>query len=909
MKWPKKKRLNITEIEDNLSKLVNADSKEGFISAFVSSYDIPRTSITRANRKFHEGHPFIIKNKLYYFETKDDVVKGVDTIQQKVKEDKSQPRFIVVNNFKNFAVLDTKTMVTLNILFTELPQHADFFLPWNGVEKADYQAESPADRKAAERFARLYDILAKDNLKVDEHSFNLFLTRLLFLLFAEDTNIMPKGIFTNTLKTRTKEDGSDLNEVITTIFSILDISKTERVTKENWLSDFPYVNGNFFKEEHSPLFFTSKSRKLIIEAGELLNWQEINPDILGSMIQSVASAENRHVTGMHYTSVPNIMKVIKPLFLDELTNVFESLKQRFEQNNEKNITEKTRKINCKDILNSLNKLHERIASIKFLDPASGSGNFLIITYKEIRRLEIRIILLEQEIELSDQMPMSSIHLNNFSGIEIDDFAHEVAKISLWIAEHQMNEEMESAIPGTITQLLPLKDAGNIIIGNALRIDWNKIVPHTLNDEIYIMGNPPYGGSSKQNKMQKADITSTVGKTFKKYKEIDYIAGWFYLGAQFISNFKKAKLAFVSTNSIAQGNQVELFQPIPEYFNVEIGFAYNSFKWANSARNNAGVTVVIVSYRNFSSQDKTIFSSDGTMTRVNNINSYLTDGENIIVHRASKSISELPKMNDGNNDRSYGGLLFNEQEYHELISHYPILSKYFVGYVGGKEFINSIPRYAIVLDEDEYLKVKNIAELSKRFELVKQKRLEAKDSTLQRLATQPWRFRDTNPTSENTILIPYTSSENRDYLPAGIVGKSVMPSAGARVIYNAPVWLLGLLESRMHMVWLRSVGGKLKTDYRYSAGLVYNTFPIQNLSTQRKNEMKRVMIEILELREYLGGTLAELYNKKTMPEVLRKKHEELDGIVDRAYQQRPFESDEDRLSMLLNLYQKMTDEEG
>lgn len=350
------KRLNITEIEDNISKLVTVNNKEKFIIEFLNNFAIPQTSITRANRKFQEGEPFTIKNKLYYFETEDDVVKGVDAIQQKIKGEKSKPRFIIANNFKNFAAFDTKTTATLNILFTELPQNADFFLPWNGIEKTDYQAESPADRKAAERFARLYDVLAKDNPSADEHTFNLFLTRILFLLFAEDTNIMEKSAFTNILKTRTNEDGSDLNGAIAAMFAVLDVPIDARSTKENWLLDLPYVNGKLFREKHTSLLFTRNSRKLLIEAGELLNWQEINPDILGSMIQSVASAENRHVTGMHYTSVPNIMKVIKPLFLDKVTNAFESLKERLEQSNEKNITEKTRNANRKDILNSLTRI-------------------------------------------------------------------------------------------------------------------------------------------------------------------------------------------------------------------------------------------------------------------------------------------------------------------------------------------------------------------------------------------------------------------------------------------------------------------------------------------------------------------------------------------------------------------------
>ena len=902
------------------------NNKEKFIIEFLNNFAIPQTSITRANRKFQEGEPFTIKNKLYYFETEDDVVKGVDAIQQKIKGEKSKPRFIIANNFKNFAAFDTKTTATLNILFTELPQNADFFLPWNGIEKTDYQAESPADRKAAERFARLYDALAKDNPSTDEHTFNLFLIRILFLLFAEDTNIMKKSVFTNILKARTNDDGSNLNEIITAVFAVLDVPIDARSTKENWLLDLPYVNGKLFREKHTSLLFTRNSRKLLIEAGELLNWQEINPDILGSMIQSVASAENRHVTGMHYTSVPNIMKVIKPLFLDKVTNAFESLKERLEQSNEKNITEKTRNANRKDILNSLNVLHERISSIKFLDPASGSGNFLIIAYKEIRRLEIKIILLEQEIEQPDQMPMSSIRLDNFNGIEIDDFAHEVAKISLWIAEHQMNMEMEEAIPGTIAQLLPLKDAGNIIIGNSLRMDWDKVVPHTSEDEIYIMGNPPYLGAKLQSKQQKEDLAYVLGSSINS-KKVDYITGWFYKGSQFIAK-SNSQLAFVSTNSINQGEQVALiWSNLLKY--TKISFAYTSFKWGNSAKKNAGVTVVIIGLISKRMKTLNYLFSDTKMQLVENINPYLTTAPNVLVSNSSVSISNFPKMVFGSMPRDGGNFIFSEREKRTLFNKYSnhkSLQKYMKHYIGANEFIKDEARYTLWFENKmQYDEVADIPEIVWRIGNVESMRLESKASSTKKAGETPYLFvqrgeriaafenyrkkHNGNEKGITQIIVPRVSSENREYVPMGYVNENTVISDSAMAIYNAPMWLLGILESRMHMVWLRSVGGKLETRYRYSAGLVYNTFPIKGLSTQRKNEMTRVMTEILELREYDGGTLAELYNKDTMPENLRKKHEELDGIVDRAYQQRPFESDEKRLDILLNLYQKMTTKEG
>lgn len=519
----KNKVLNITEIEDGVKRILSNNSGDDFITQFLALYDIPKTSITRAKLKFDNGGTFVIKNKLHYAEIEGDVVIAIDAIAQSIKEKKSKPRYILVNDYSDIAAIDTKTHETLNISIEELPANADFFLAWNGIEKADYQAENPADRKAAERFAKLYDVVAKDNPDANEHAFNLFLIRVLFLLFAEDTGIMNKGSFTNVLKTRTLEDGSNFNEVIKELFAILDINELARSGKDEWLLEFPYVNGKLFGEPHVDLNFSKVSRELLIEAGELLNWNEINPDILGAMIQSVASAEDRHVAGMHYTSVPNIMKVIKPLFLDDLTEAFETLKLRSEENELKDITEKTRNDKKRTIINELSALLTRISNIKFLDPASGSGNFLIIAYKEIRRLEIKILQLLGDLQNNDSMPLSVIHLGNFNGIELDDFAHEVARLSLWIAEHQMNKELEEAIPGTIAELLPLKDAGNIVCANSLRVDWDEVTHFSKEDEIYIMGNPPYIGAKKQTPSQKEELEYALDGN-KKYKKIDYIAG-------------------------------------------------------------------------------------------------------------------------------------------------------------------------------------------------------------------------------------------------------------------------------------------------------------------------------------------------------------------------------------------------
>lgn len=913
----KNKVLNITEIEDGVKKILLNNSWDDFITQFLALYDIPKTSITRAKSKFDNGEPLVIKNKLHYEEIEGDVVIAIDAIAESIKEQKSKPRYILVNDYSDIAVIDTKTHETLNIPIEELPANADFFLAWNGIEKADYQAENPADRKAAERFAKLYDVVAKDNPDANEHAFNLFLIRVLFLLFAEDTGIMNKGSFTNVLKTRTAEDGSNFNEVIKELFAILDINRFARGGKDEWLLEFPYVNGKLFGEPHVDLNFSKVSRELLIEAGELLNWNEINPDILGAMIQSVASAEDRHVAGMHYTSVPNIMKVIKPLFLDDLTHAFETLKLRSEENEVKDITEKTRNDNKRIIINELSALLTRISNIKFLDPASGSGNFLIIAYKEIRRLEIKILQLLGDLQNNDSMPLSVIHLGNFNGIELDDFAHEVARLSLWIAEHQMNKELEEAIPGIIAELLPLKDAGNIVCANSLRVDWDQVTHFSKEDEIYIMGNPPYIGAKKQTPSQKEELKFALDGN-KKYKKIDYIAGWFYKGAKFITQYD-ASLAFVTTNSISQGEQVAMIWPDIFKF-AQIFFSYGSFKWSNSAKNNAGVSVAIIGLTSKSKhKDKFLFSDD-IKKKVSSIGPYLAEGDEIIVATAKSSISGFPNAYLGSLPLDSGNLIFDETERNEFIQKYPYLSNLVKKYIGSSELIKQDYRYVLWMNEEDYSKHKDNPVISERVEKVRHFRKNGGQSA-QGAVDRSYEFFTKNQREQainnnrkhskkemKTIIIPRVSSENRNVVPMEIVGEDTVVSDSATAVYNAPMWLLGLLESRMHMTWLRSIGGKLKTDYRYSAGLVYNTFPIQNLSTQRKNEIARVMTEILDLREYEGGNLADLYNKDTMPKSLRRKHEELDGIVDRAYQQRPFESDEDRLGTLLKLYQEMTTNE-
>lgn len=618
----------ITEIEDRISDIINQDNHEQFIYDFLNIYDFPKATITKlrkgTNNLAKAPGEVYLKNRLYFKQTDSNLMQSFVDVKDKVEQLGSKPRYIMVTDFKNVLAEDTKTGDTLDIEFARLPQKFEFFLAWNGIEKADFDKENPADIRAAERFAKLYDVVVKDNPKATRHGLNLFLIRVLFCLFAEDTDIFDKNLFTNRLKELTKSDGSDLDNFIDKLFSVLDIEKDKRpADTPSWLADFPYVDGDLFKSSHEHLKFTEHSRKLIIDAGEKLEWDQINPDILGSMIQAVASEDSRSHLGMHYTSVPNIMKVIKPLFLDDLRHAFQDAK-----GNEK----------------KLNKLYDRIGKIKFMDPACGSGNFLIITYKELRQLEIDILKELNRMGIAT-MYVPSVTLDQFYGIEIDDFACDVTRLSLWIAEHQMNKQLHKEIADAVRPTLPLQHAGAIICDNALRINWNKVLPHRKSDEVYLFGNPPYLGARKQSKIQKSDLASALGE-LKGKNSLDYIAGWFIKGAQYIKE-SASELAFVTTNSICQGEQVSIIWPNIFKKGCTISFAYKSFKWRNNAKNNAGVTVSIIglAYSKKYNGSKQII--DGSYsTHVENISPYLSEGTDSVVEKQTSRNDHLPSISFG-----------------------------------------------------------------------------------------------------------------------------------------------------------------------------------------------------------------------------------------------------------------------
>lgn len=882
----------ITEYEDKIQEIIDKNDHDSFITDFLSVYEkIPRSTITklrkgigRVNLSKEPGEVYL-KNKLYYKETDQPLMQVYADLERKVSDLGSKPRYIFVTDFKDILAKDTKTDDSLSIKFGDLPQYFEFFLAWNGIEKVDFDKENPADVRAAERFAKLYDIITRDNPTATAHGLNLFLIRLLFCLFAEDTGMFKRDEFTNDIMAYTKADGSDLDDFIKKLFENLDVHEEQRdASLPSWVKKYPYVDGDLFIEPHESLKFTTESRTKIIDAGKKLDWASINPDILGSMLQAVASEDKRSHLGMHYTSVPNIMKVIKPLFLDDLREEFE---------------------NARGNVDRLNELYARIGKIKFMDPACGSGNFLIITYKELRQLEIDI-LKELNNMGTSTMYVPSVTLDQFYGIEIEDFACDVTRLSLWIAEHQMNVKLHQEIKDAVRPTLPLKKAGDIICGNALRLDWGKILPHEEKDEVYLFGNPPYLGARRQSSYQKEDLSVVFNNITNKYKSLDYISGWFIKGEEYIEG-SCSRFAFVTTNSICQGEQVSILWPEIFSRSGEIIFAYQSFKWGNNAKNNAGVMVAIIGVADsrYYLKNKTLFANR-MQIKVKNISPYLTEGQNFSVKRCSKSISDLPSISFGSMPNDGGNLVFSKKEAEDLDSD---TKRFLRKYIGSKEFIDSTYRYCLWLkdaDADDYSENKVIEKILNN---VKEYRLKSKRKATNELARNPELFGFISYKEGKTaIIIPRVSSENRIYAPMGIVDSNTIISDSAMAIYDAPLWLLGLLESRMHMAWLKAVGGRLKEDYRYSAALVYNTFPVPELSTRRKNEIENLVLNILDIREEEGGTLAELYgsplaekNPKPMNAKLLEAHQELDRVVDRAYKPSGFKDDAERLSLLLEMY--------
>jgi len=822
---------------------------------------------------------------------------------------KAAPKIIAVSDGKTLLAYDLRERDTYENPLNRLYCDFAFFYPLMDVERVHYVEESSADIKAAEKLAKLHDELrAYNDFRSDSdlHDLNIFITRLLFCFFAEDTGIFEENLFTSSIQRFTKPDGSDLSQYLDESFNVMDVS-FRRQEIPSIVKQFPYVNGGLFSRRIQIPQMGEKARRLIIECGEL-DWKDINPDIFGSMIQAVVNPEERANQGMHYTSVPNIMKVINPLFMDELRGEYNRLNEQYEQRCQMldigAITSKQFYDELKPLIKKCQALLVRMSKMKFFDPACGSGNFLIITYKCLRFLEMDILRLQQKCTPQGELLLvdaSVIQLSQFYGIELLDFPHEVAMLSLWLAEHQMNTKLNENF-GVNTRALPLKNITQIVCGNACRIDWNKVCPHTKEEEVFVFGNPPYLGSSKLEDEQKDDRTIAIGE-YVNYKKIDYIGIWFIKGAKYIKN-TIAKCAFVSTNSICQGEMVEpLWSPILK-LGIIINFAYTSFKWSNNAKYNAAVSCVIIGLAQENKNRKCIYTGS-EKREVRNITPYLTEGDNVIVGKHLTPISHIPVIMMGCKPVGGGNLIMNEIEKNTLIEQYPKAKKWIKKLYSSADYINDYRRYCLWIPDSDRKDAESIPVIAERIRKTAKMRLKSDDEGARKLAERPHQFREFNACNEQTLIVPSTSSANRKYIPMGFADNETVVNNAMYMVYDASPWIFGIISSSINMVWMKTIGGRLKTDYRYT-NMCYNSFPFPSITSEKKAAIESAAEEVLITREfYPERTLAELYDPDKMPQDLREAHARLDDIVESCYPSYPFPSDEARLECLFKMYEKMT----
>ena len=912
----KKRLLGYREIEERLHVLKTesfwaCDIGYQILYAFgKSEREIERFKEGKDVLKFFDG--ILIKGLFCFKGTSSSrLTSELEFLKSDVSVIKASPKIVAVSDGKILLAYDMREHETYENSVDRIYCDFAFFYPLMDVERVHYIEESPADMKAAEKLAKLHDELryynefnSEDNL----HDLNIFISRLLFCFFAEDTGIFEENLFTSSIQRYTKEDGSDLTDYLANTFGIMDVSLRGMDTM-SIIKQFPYVNGGLFSKRIQIPKMGAKARRLIIECGEL-NWKDINPDIFGSMIQAVVNPEERANQGMHYTSVPNIMKVINPLFLDELRGEYNKLNEYYEQRHQMlQIGALNKKLfydDMKSVIKKCNALLKRMSKMKFFDPACGSGNFLIITYKCLRFLEMDILALQRKCTPEGEILFvdnSVISLGQFYGIELLDFPHEIAMLSLWLAEHQMNTKLNENF-GVNTKALPLKSITQIVCANACRFDWNAVCPHTSDEEIYIFGNPPYLGTRNQTKIQKDDMDRAF--KYVSHGMLDYIGCWFYRAALYCRNYPNTAYAFVSTNSITQGIQTSmLWNPI---FNMglEISFAYKSFVWSNNAKNKAAVICVIIGVCNKGVCKNKYLYDDNNYAIVNKINPSLSDKYECSVEPTSVSISGLKQILKGSLPADDNNLTLYKEDKESLIAKYPNIEKLIKRFIGSQEFIQGLERYCLWINKNNVNYAFSIPEIASRIERVKEMRLKSKKSVTRELAKEPYRFAEIRYNSSQAILIPVVSSEKRRYIPIGFVPEDTVVYYSSFAIYDADAIDFGIVESYMHMLWVRKNAGRLKSDFRYSAQLCYNTFPFPKISGDKKHEIEAAAEEVLITREYYPEkTLAELYDPDKMPQDLRKAHAKLDDIVESCYPGYPFASDESRLECLFKLYEKMT----
>jgi hypothetical protein len=912
--------MNPVEIEQALSDFAETpfdpiEFPYGFLACFGRKANELKSLRSGTTNKSDLDHSVLLRNAVHICVCPEgEVTKHLATLRQAPETAKWKAKLALATDGQTIEAENIITGETFACDYTNLPDHFGVLLTLAGIEASAEIRNNPIDIKATGRLNRLYIELLRHNedwgTAERRHDLNQFITRLIFCFFAEDTGIFPaEDMFTKTIETMSDSNSDNTDSVISTLFHAMDLRREDREKAglPRWVNDFPYVNGALFSGTRDVPKFSRIARSYLIHAGNL-NWKEINPDIFGSMIQAVADDEERGSVGMHYTSVPNILKLLNPLFLD-------GLREQLEQ--------------AGDNRRKLANLRNRISRIRVFDPACGSGNFLVIAYKEMRAIEAEVNIRRHETHLK-----SSIPLSNFRGIEIRDFPTEIARLALIIAEYQCDEKYRSQ-KDALADFLPLDSKNWIVAGNALRLNWLSICPPTgtstayhtedllhtpLNQsevnfeneggETYICGNPPYKGSQYQSRSQKSDLEAVFDASKVKWKGLDYVSGWFKKAALYASE-TDSEYAFVSTNSLNQGKAVSSLWPDLLRSDFEIAFCHTSFKWSNLASRNAGVTVAVVGIRKKSNNTKYIFTSslnnEEEKRCVKNINAYLIPAEDIYVTTRQESISGLPSMVFGNMPLDDGNLTFSSEELKSANFSPKFRHDYIRKIYGGAEYVRGLQRYCLWIPDAQAAQSINEKEVSSRLNAVAEFRFKSARSETKKLSETPFRFGWISQTGKEAItLFPRILSEKREYIPAGHLPSGNIVTDQAYALLDAPIWVLALIASRTHLVWVATVCGKLKTDYRYSNSLGWNTFPIPTLTEKNKKDLTRCAEDILLAREvHFPKTIADLYKPEDMPENLRQAHKRNDETLERIYIGRTFKNDTERLEKLFELYTKMT----
>lgn len=802
------------------------------------------------------------------------------------------PKYVLVSDFDRFKLYDLEEKTEHEFHLKDLHKNVELFGFIAGYKKQTFKEEDPVNIKAAELMGKLHDSLYEVGYR--DHELEVFLVRTLFCLFADDTGIFEKGIFADYIDQKTNEDGSDLGSKLGFLFQVLNTPREKRLTNlDEHLSRFPYVNGKLFEENLTFPSFDSKMRDSLLDTCHF-DWSKISPAVFGSMFQSVMDKEQRRNLGAHYTSEKNILKLIKPLFLDDLWKEFKKVKN-------------TKK--------KLEEFHDKLAYLDFLDPACGCGNFLVITYRELRLLEIEILKVKHK---SDQQVLdvkesidSKVNVDQFHGIEIEEWPAKIAEVAMWLMDHQMNMRLSEEF-GQYYARLPLEKAANIVHGNALQIPWEEVVSKDKLD--YILGNPPFIGKQYQNKDQKEDM-KRIFNGVKGAGVLDFVTAWYLLAARYIQN-TPIKVAFVSTNSISQGEQVGiLWNELFNNYGIKIHFAHRTFQWNNKARGKAAVHVVIVGFANFDTDRKYIYEyedikGDPHEVKAQNINPYLVEGGDVVILKRSKPISNVMEMSYGSMPNDGGYLILDSDERECLLEKNPEAGEFLKRFVMGYELINNVERWCIWLHNVNPNKFKGIKGIIERINAVREQRLGSKRDATRKLAETPYLFGEIRQPNTSYIAFPAVSSGERKYIPVTINSPDVIAGNKVFTISDGTLFVFGILMSNQHMTWMRYTTGRLKSDYNYSSQMTYNNFPWpKDVSDAKKQAIEGKAQKVLDVRKkYKDSSLADLYDPLTMPPDLVKAHKELDRAVDKAYRSKPFQDEKERIEFLFELYEKFTKDE-